>query len=343
MNNFSLDPQSGEASASSYLTRQPQGGQSQRGLAKVFQWWYRISSPPQPKASASFAERELFRRGRTGSQFFIFNLLLILVSFPAAFAGSNPLLVEILIVDICGLILAAILNRMKRVTLAGIIVVLSTSVSPTFNILTTPGGLNTGALPIFGLLVLSLMAAVSFLPAWWIYVIGVGNSLFIFLTLMFMPSSGDLHDILKIAFPGVVTPIILGQMIVTVVAFLWVRSATMELRRADRAEEIARLEHDLALQAEAVAEQKRQLDVSIQKIVETHVRVANGDLNARVPLTQDNVLWQISGALNNLLARMQRFRQDASEIQKMQFSLKQAQEEIAGLKMYIRENMQNTQ
>jgi hypothetical protein len=229
---------------------------------------------------------------------------------------------------------------MKRVTLAGIIVVLSTSVSPTINILTTPGGLNTGALPIFDLLVLPLMAAISFLPGWWIYVIGVGNCFFIFFTLMFMPSSGELHDVLKIAFPGIVTPILLGQMIVTVVAFLWVRSATQELRRADRAEEIARLEHDLALQAEEVAEQKRQLEISIQKIVETHVRVANGDLNARVPLTQENVLWQISGALNNLLARMQRLRQDASEAQKMQISLNQAHEEIARLKRYIQETLQ---
>ena len=71
----------------------------------------------------------------------------------------------------------------------------------------------------------------------------------------------------------------------------------------------------MALQAEEAAQQKRQLDASIQKIVETHMRVANGDFSARVPLTDDNVLWQISGSLNNLLSRAQRWRQEAAQFE----------------------------
>jgi len=46
-----------------------------------------------------------------------------------------------------------------------------------------------------------------------------------------------------------------------------------------------------------------------------------------VPLTEDNVLWQISGALNNLLARMQRLRQDGSEVQSLKYALHQTREE----------------
>jgi HAMP domain-containing protein len=84
--------------------------------------------------------------------------------------------------------------------------------------------------------------------------------------------------------------------------------------------------------AEEVAMQKQQLDASIRSIVEVHTRVANGDFDARVPLTQDNVLWQISGSLNNLLARVQRLRQDATKVQKMQIALKEAQDEINRLK-----------
>ncbi|GAC1360375.1 MAG: hypothetical protein NVS2B12_09140 [Ktedonobacteraceae bacterium] len=41
-----------------------------------------------------------------------------------------------------------------------------------------------------------------------------------------------------------------------------------------------------------------QLDASIQQIVQTYMRIANGDFDARVPLNQDNVLWQVAGSLN---------------------------------------------
>jgi methyl-accepting chemotaxis protein len=133
--------------------------------------------------------------------------------------------------------------------------------------------------------------------------------------------------VLQIDFAGIITPIILIQMIVSVVAYIWVRGTVQALKRADRAEEIARLEYDLAHQAEEAASQKQRLEASIQKIVEVHTRVANGDFGARVPLTQDNVLWQISGALNNLLSRVQRLQHDAAELQRLKFALQQAREE----------------
>lgn len=120
----------------------------------------------------------------------------------------------------------------------------------------------------------------------------------------------------------------------SIVAFLWVRGATQALLRADHAEEIARLEHDMALQAEVVTDQKQRLDASIQRIVETHTRVANGDFSARVPLTDDNILWQISGPLNNLIVRLQRSRQDATTFRQMQIALQEAHEEIARLKRF---------
>jgi hypothetical protein len=180
------------------------------------------------------------------------------------------------------------------------------------------------------------MCAVSFLPPWWVFVVAAGNCLFTLYVLRFMPTTGELHEVLKVAFPGIFTPIVLGQGIVSIVAFLWVRGATLALLRAERAEEIAKLEHDMVLQgAEEVAEQKQQLDASIRSIVEVHTRVANGDFDARVPLTQDNVLWQISGSLNNLLARVQRLRQDAAKVQQVQIALKEAHDEIARLKRFV--------
>src|SRR3989440_5088560 len=270
MNNLSLFPGNTpqrDPQVPSYLTQQRQRNESQEGMARILQWWYRIASPPEPPDSAPFEERELFRRGRTGSQITIILFILIFISYPAAFAGSNSSLIAILTINLFILVLALALNRLRRVNIAGIMVVLSLIAGPTLNIVTTPGGLNTSALPIFSLLVLPLICAASFLPPWWIFVVAAENCLFTLYVLNFMPSSGELHEILKVAFPGVVTPIILSQGIVSIVAFLWVRSANEAILRADRAEEIAALEQQKLELQEHELEQKHQLDFGIQQIL----------------------------------------------------------------------------
>jgi len=322
-----------------YLIQHQQSHKSPQGLDRYLQWWYKLTSPPEPGAVASLEERELFRRGRIGSQINLVLFIMAIPAYQAGFAGGNhSLMANVLVVNIWQ-VLALILNRLGKVTAAGIIIVLSFTLSPFFNILTTPGGVNTSALTNFCMLVIPLICTVSFLPAGWVFVVATVNCLFTLVDLLFLPGSGELHTQLKVAAPGIIVPILLSQVIVSTAAFLWVRSAEKAIQRADQAEEIARLEHDMALQAEVIAEQKQQLDVSIQRIVETHTRVANGDFNARVPLTQDNVLWQISGSLNNLLARLQRLRQANTEIQQMQLALKQARAENARLKKQLEQKM----
>jgi HAMP domain-containing protein len=171
-------------------------------------------------------------------------------------------------------------------------------------------------------------------PPWWIFVAALINCL-TFFALTALPQTAELSGMLEINFSGIVTPIVISQIIISVVAYVWVSSTVHALARADRAEEIARLEHDLAIQAEAAARQKEQLENSIQKIVETHTRVANGDYSARVPLTGDNVPWQISGSFNNLLARMQRLHQDAAELQRMRLGFQGLREENRQLREAI--------
>jgi hypothetical protein len=98
-------------------------------------------------------------------------------------------------------------------------------------------------------------------------------------------------------------------------SFVAVRSTDEAIRRADRAEEVAQLEH-------AFAEQRRQLEIGAQQILETHVRIANGDYTARAPLTQDNVLWQIAASLNNLLTRLQRSGQAEHQLRRTEDELR---------------------
>ncbi|QBD82959.1 hypothetical protein EPA93_46160 [Ktedonosporobacter rubrisoli] len=316
----SVDNSRGDAKAPSYLT-------VQQRESKAFRWWYRLASPPIPGNLAPFKEKELFRRGRTGSQIIPALYVLLIISIPASITSTNSLLVLIIIAGLLTLTVATVLNRLGKINTAGCIIVATFTAFPVANIVTTPGGVNMLGLPLFGLLVLPLVCAVSFLPEWWVFIVGLINLIFTFLVLLYFPQTGELSAILTIDFPGIITPIILVQIIVSIVAYLWVHSTAQALRRADRAEEIAKLEHDLALQAEATAQQQQKLEVSIQKIVETHTRVANGDFNARVPLTSDNVLWPISGSLNNLLARVQRLRQYAAELEYVKLELQQTREE----------------
>lgn len=197
----------------------------------ILKSWYQLTSPPELEAHASFSEREVFRRGRTDSQISIFLFLLIFISFSAAFSGSNSLLAIILILSLLSLMIAMALNRFKMVNSAGVMVVLGVIAGPVANILTTPGDLNVSALPLFGFLVLPLMCAVSFLPPRWVFVVAVANILFTVYALQFVSSTGELHAVLKVAFPGIVTPIILSQWVVAVVAFLWVRGTRRGIAR----------------------------------------------------------------------------------------------------------------
>ncbi|TMC22238.1 MAG: hypothetical protein E6J34_07095 [Chloroflexi bacterium] len=300
-----------------YPPQQNQKKENPKGMGLVLSWWYGLTSPAQPDESAPFEERELFRRGRTGSQIAIVLFLLLIISYPAAFAGSNSLLITILTIDILLLMLALTLNRLKRVGIAGIIVVLVFTASPTMNILTTPGGVNTSALPVFGFLVIPLMCAASFLAPWWVFVVAAGNCLFTIFVLTSMPSQGELQQVLKVAFPGIVTPILLSQMIVSIVAFLWVRGARQALQRADRAEEIARLESlEIKRQEEQLAV-GRQIEEGIQQIIATMgMVVTRNDFSIRVPLSQENILWRVSNAVNNLLSRLQGFRRSQEELKR---------------------------
>ncbi|HEY5004444.1 MAG TPA: hypothetical protein VII61_14880 [Ktedonobacteraceae bacterium] len=322
-----IDNLSEDMQVPAYLASKPR--QENKGL----RWWYRLTSPSEPERSAPFKEQERFRRGRTGSQIILGLYLLLIISVPAGFIGTNKYLIPIVIGSTVTLFVAMLLNRAGKVSFAGILVVLTFIAFPILNIVTTPGGLSMEVLPLFGLLILPLLVAVSFLPPWWVFIVVLGNCAFTLFSLNFLPRTAELDAILAIAFIGIVTPIILSQVIVSVVAYAWVQGTTQALIRADYAEEVARLEHDLGQQAQLVAQQKMLLEGSIKAIVETHMRVANGDYTARAPLADKNILWQISGPLNNLLARSQNLR---LEVAQLQYALHQARGENERLKRTLR-------
>jgi hypothetical protein len=134
--------------------------------------------------------------------------------------------------------------------------------------------------------IIPLIVAGLVLPRGFIWFFCVAHCVFILLDYYFLPHTADLNALVvlwkgdSIAYAR---PILI-QIVGALLLFLWARSTDQAIRRADRAEEIAALEHTLA-------DQKRQLDIGIQQILQTHVRAANGDYTARAPLVGHLRRW----------------------------------------------------
>lgn len=287
----------------------------QQGRPGPLEWWYKLTAPQEAELSDSFEKRELIRRGRLASTILFFFGFILLLVLSIGVVGPNHIIAIAAVILLFVVAIAATLNRQGHSNIAGLMISFALNLALIVVIVTSPGGLSASSLGLFDLLVFVELFVASLLPVNWVFVAAAINITFIVIDLLTQHRTANFsvvmaHD----SYPILLRPIIL-HIIVTVVLWLWVRSATQAIARADRAEVIASLEHAVAEQERAVAQQKRMLDRSIQQIVETHTRVANGDFSARVPLTQENVLWQIAGSLNNLLTRLQRLQYEVQELQ----------------------------
>ena len=181
---------------------------------------------------------------------------------------------------------------------------------------------------------LPLVLAALLLPLWGFFSIALLNSLF---TIVMLTYGLHIAGFALTFHPGkseLLFVTLLLQVIATIMAFLWKRSMTRALKRADRAEAIARLEHDLAGQGHILAEQKQQLEDGIQQIIDIQMRVAQGDLNVRIPLDDAHILWQLAGLLNTLLARYQQARHAEEELQRTRLAVEYLLRGICDAKHY---------
>ena len=142
------------------------------------------------------------------------------------------------------------------------------------------------------------------------------DSFFIWADVTLQPHAPDLvHFLITDGYAAVGRPITI-QIVVAIVAYLWVRSATTAIARADRAEVIAALEHAMAAQQRASRQQTLELEESIAQLVETHQRVSAGDFRARVHLQEEDVLAPVADSLNLLLVRFQRLLAESEELER---------------------------
>jgi hypothetical protein len=279
-----------------------------------FGWWFRLTVPPEPPASADFATRDRARRGRLGGAL-LFGLLVIMVL--AVFIGlGDPASFISSLVGVGAVVVAIILNRSGFVNIAGLIMVALPALVIVLSIVYAPNGqLDTLYFPLFDLLAISEVVAASLLTPFAVIVVMLLIMGFTSADILLQPHVASMNS-LYTSSDGLLTLLArpLGfQLIVGVIGFLWARNTVESIRRADRAEELAELER-------RELDRTRELEEGVRQLLAVHVHLANGDFNVRAPAIRNGLLWQIGSSLNNLIARLGRLAQ-------ADFALRRTQEE----------------
>lgn len=293
-------------------------------------WWYSVSGPADAPENASFLVREQIRRSRVASLLILGVMFatLLLVSIIIAVSPATFVLPQTLIVTAIGIVccLCAIpLNRRGRITAVGVLLIIAVDVVVGGVILSERSGLDPLFLSMFDLLVVAELIAASLLSPTSVFSIALLNLVLVIMDINLQPHSMMWMQMIgseQLSYSLILRPAIL-YFVVAAVAYLWVKSALNALRRADRAELIAKLER-------RDAERTQQIEEAVEQILAVHVRVANGDLNARASVYQNRMLWQVGLALNNLLSRFKSSTQSERYLQRVQ-------KEVTDLRQVLRQ------
>jgi hypothetical protein len=298
-------------------------------------WWLRLTSMAASPGDMSFAGRERVRRSRLASWLILGLFVVELLLIPLAVGSEGTVLA--LVFGFVGQIIAVVCNRIGWVTLSAVILIIIVGGGVFGSIISEPNGLTMFDLPGYDALTITVVVAASILPPISGFFVAVIDAILIVADFTLQPHAADLATNLQLFGPVALLarPIAL-LIIVAVVAYLWVLGTHREIRRANRAEEVAALEH-------AYAEQRRQLEIGINQILATHVRIANGDYTARAPLNQDNILWQIAVSLNNMVERLRASMAQATQASRAAYQLGRTEDEARRLALALRDLQQGRQ
>lgn len=292
-------------------------------------WWLSLTAPPRPINVVSVPERERLRKAELAS----FSMLAIFAFLIALISNSlaDPANAEAVGAMAICLIIAALLNRTGHTSAAAYLIPGAMMLLIALAILQEKGGLRLILMPAFDLFVIPtiLVAFIGNRRAPWLF--AAIAILFIVGTYLLEPHQAA--QVNGISFDelaqeqqtfgvwGMLNRHVALLFFSALFGWMGARSVDFAIARADRAEELARLEH-------AYAEQSRQLQEGIRKIQETHVQIANGNYAARAPLNQEHILWQISSALNNLIQRLQRSVEAEHMLRRTELEISRLKEEI---------------
>ncbi|GHO72106.1 hypothetical protein KSC_109980 [Ktedonobacter sp. SOSP1-52] len=282
--------------------------------------WYALTAIPEAPVTASFTAREASRKSRLTSSVLFFFTVMVISLLPACFLAISlyPSYFWLTLGLAGACIVALMLNRGGHTLTAGILVNIASFSALTAALFSTIPFDET-TLQGYDMYVVVELLAVSLLPARSVILVYLASVASILGTLfggVVQHSTVLQNDLNNRWFIMIARPI--GTLLlVGGVAFILATTLSAAIKRANQAEMIAKLEHELS-------GQRQELEAGIQQLLDVHVQVANGNLSARASLSQNNVLWQIASALNNLLVRFQRASQTERDLQHLETVIDQA-------------------
>ncbi|GHO64954.1 hypothetical protein KSC_038460 [Ktedonobacter sp. SOSP1-52] len=286
--------------------------------ARFMHWWHGFASPPPLPENATVPQREEYRRARTVSVVTIVFFPMLVGGDITSLAMPNPYLFQVVFGVVIAFMIAPFFNRAGHILIAGLLVTIPLQFVIIYYILTTMP-LNETALQVYDMLALVILLALAVLPLRAIWILTILDCVFVVLDLIYQPRTTSFTDLLNHeGFMGIlVRPLILLLLLTGVSAFL-LMSVARAARQSYEAEFIANIERATAQQNELEAEAKRELEESIQQMVQAHTDTMNGRTGERISYPTSKVLWPLVGILNSLWTRLQRSQQREQELAQLQ-------------------------
>jgi hypothetical protein len=279
-------------------------------------WWYNLAAPKGPAYTEeiTLAEREFLRKGKLISIALLFELLQLLLEIqPATQSGNGAFIAtSVVFISIAVLLVAVALNRIGKQFFASILTIADMEIGIVLTII-IPLGYHQNAmqlLPSIFLFIQPLMVSVLLFAPRGILVTGTINIILTVLILITTPMTTDLEAFMNSSQGSTIYAIALTDLFICAfISFVMISSLQENLVRADKAEEISKLQQTMAKQVQQELQTKRQLEGGIQEIITQLTRFSNGDQQARIQLEQGHVLWSIAGNINNMIGRFVRLRE----------------------------------
>jgi len=204
--------------------------------------WYRATAPPSPGPTATVAERERIRRGRFLSTLALLGLVVLLsLALRAAVYQDGALLVvigEALLLAVPAMLICR-LGRGPQWVVALLAAWFALRVALAW--LPLPGPVQVADLSNLLLLGSPEVLAVMLLPSWTVFAVAAANALLMLEVVLLGPHSIELDRLLQFSRGEAFLQPFSVELMMALIAFLWVRTALHAAERADLAEEVARL------------------------------------------------------------------------------------------------------
>src|SRR6266567_7876674 len=210
---------------------------------KLFPTKYAPQQEVEFMKHTGIALREQARRKQIASAVLLVIVIFQLAELPGALIMHTAMDIGTVILGLLLCAVATLFNQFGKVTIVTVLLIAVVDLGCGLMLLTSPMGLDVSNLPVFDVLLVSELIAVSLLPAFSVFPVALTNVLFILLDIALQPHTPAFNMMLTsdMGYGAVAQPVAL-QIVVALITYFWVRSALRAIARADYAEEVAQLQ-----------------------------------------------------------------------------------------------------